>query len=151
MRIEIQRVAKAQVSVKKKLVGKIGPGLVVFVGFSQEDEREKVEILAKKLVHLRIFSDELGKMNLSLLDVKGEVLIISQFTLYADLTGRRPSFTESAKPEKANELYEYFKYQVESLIKKENPSFKRVESGIFGAHMSVELENDGPVTISVEK
>jgi D-tyrosyl-tRNA(Tyr) deacylase len=151
MRLVVQRVARAQVSVENKLVGKIGKGLLVFVGFSRGDEIEKADALAAKLVHLRIFSDELGKMNLSLLDVKGEVLIISQFTLYADLTGRRPSFTESAKPEKANELYEYFKYQVETLIKKENPSFKNVESGVFGAHMSVELENDGPVTICLEK
>lgn len=151
MRLVVQRVGRAQVSVEEKVVGKIGKGLLVFVGFCLGDAIEKADALARKLVHLRIFSDESGKMNLSLLDVKGEVLIISQFTLYADLSGRRPSFTESAKPEKANELYEYFKYQVETLIKKENPSFKNIESGVFGAHMSVELENDGPVTICLEK
>ena len=151
MRLVVQRVSRAQVLVDERIVGKIGKGLLVFVGFCQGDAIQKADALARKLVNLRIFSDQTGKMNLSLLDVKGEVSIISQFTLYADLSGRRPSFTESAKPEKANELYEYFKYQVETLIKKENPSFKNIESGVFGAHMRVELENDGPVTICLEK
>lgn len=151
MRLVVQRVNKAKVSVNGKVSGEIGKGLLVFVGFTHTDTVKEVEYLAQKLIYLRIFADDAGKMNLSLIDVNEQILVVSQFTLYADLAGRRPSFTESAHPKIANELYQYFKFQLDHVMKKEKPSFKNIESGVFGAHMSVELENDGPVTICLER
>ena len=145
MKIVIQRVTNAQVEVDKKVVGKIGKGFLVLLGVTHEDTKENADYLVKKLCNLRVFSDENDKMNLSLKDVNGELLIVSQFTLYANCKdGNRPSFVEAAKPEQANELYEYFC----SECKKNDI---KVEKGIFGADMKVSLLNDGPVTIVIEK
>lgn len=145
MRLVVQRVKKAKVEVNKKVVGKIDEGLLVLCGINHLDTEEDADYLAKKLCNLRIFSDENDKMNLSVKDVNGELLIISQFTLYADCThGNRPSFTDSAKPEKAEPLYEYF-------LQKCQEYDINVERGIFGADMKVSLLNDGPVTIILEK
>lgn len=145
MKIVIQRVTNAQVEVDKKVVGKIGKGFLVLLGVTHEDTKENADYLVKKICKLRVFSDENDKMNLSLKDVNGELLIVSQFTLYANCKdGNRPSFVEAAKPEQANELYEYFC----SECKKNDI---KVEKGIFGADMKVSLLNDGPVTIVIEK
>ena len=145
MRLVIQRVKNASVKVDGKVAGKINEGLLVLLGITHEDNKEKADYLAKKLVNLRIFKDENHKMNLSVRDINGELLIISQFTLYADTSqGNRPSFTNAAKPDFADELYEYFKEKCRGYDLK-------VESGIFGADMKVELLNDGPVTIILEK
>lgn len=145
MKIVIQRVTNAQVEVDKKVVGKIGKGFLVLLGVTHEDTKENADYLVKKLCKLRVFSDENDKMNLSLKDVNGELLIVSQFTLYANCKdGNRPSFVEAAKPKQANELYEYFC----SECKKNDI---KVEKGIFGADMKVSLLNDGPVTIVIEK
>lgn len=145
MKIVIQRVANAQVEVDKKVVGKIGKGFLVLVGVTHEDTKENADYLVKKLCKLRVFTDENDKMNLSLKDVNGELLIVSQFTLYANCKdGNRPSFVEAAKPEQANELYEYFCSECEK-------NDIKVEKGIFGADMRVSLLNDGPVTIIIEK
>lgn len=145
MKIVIQRVTNAQVEVEKKVVGKIGKGFLVLLGVTHEDTKENADYLVKKLCKLRVFSDENDKMNLSLKDVNGELLIVSQFTLYANCKdGNRPSFVEAAKPEQANELYEYFCDECEK-------NDIKVEKGIFGADMKVSLLNDGPVTIVIEK
>ena len=145
MKIVIQRVLDAQVEVDKKIVGKIGKGFLVLLGVTHEDTRENADYLVKKLCKLRVFSDENDKMNLSLKDVNGELLIVSQFTLYANCKdGNRPSFVEAAKPDQANELYEYFCDECEK-------NDIKVEKGIFGADMKVSLLNDGPVTIVLEK
>ena len=145
MKLVIQRVKRASVEVNKEIVGKIEQGFLVLLGVGPEDTKENADFLIQKLIKLRVFGDENGKMNLSLKDINGELLIVSQFTLYADCTGgNRPSFTNAAKPDKANELYEYFIKE----CKKENI---KVEHGIFGADMKVELLNDGPVTILLEK
>ncbi len=145
MKIVIQRVKNAQVEVEKEVVGKIGKGFLVLLGVTHNDTKEQADYLVKKLCKLRVFTDENGKMNLGLKDIEGELLIVSQFTLYADCTGgNRPSFTEAAKPEQANELYEYFCSQCEK-------NQIHVEKGIFGADMKVSLLNDGPVTIIMEK
>lgn len=145
MRLVVQRVKNASVKVDGKVAGKINEGLLVLLGITHEDNKEKADYLAKKLVNLRIFKDENHKMNLSVRDINGELLIISQFTLYADTSqGNRPSFTNAAKPDFADELYEYFKEKCMEYDLK-------VESGIFGADMKVELLNDGPVTIILEK
>ena len=145
MKIVIQRVKYSNVKVDSKIVGKIEKGFMVLLGVGPEDTEEQADYLVQKLIKLRVFEDENGKMNLSLKDVNGELLIISQFTLYADCSGgNRPSFSNAAKPEKANELYEYF-------IKKCEEQNVKVEHGIFGADMKVELLNDGPVTIILEK
>lgn len=144
MKIVIQRVTNAQVEVDKKVVGKIGKGFLVLLGVTHEDTKENADYLVKKLCKLRVFSDENDKMNLSLKDVNGELLIVSQFTLYANCKdGNRPSFVEAAKPEQANELYEYFC----SECKKNDI---KVEKGIFGADMKVSLLNDGPFTIVLD-
>lgn len=146
MKLVIQRVLNSQVDVDGKTVGKIGKGFMVLCGITHQDSEKEADILARKLCNLRVFEDENGKMNLSLKDVGGELLIISQFTLYADSmsSGNRPSFIAAARPEKAEPLYEYF-------IKKCESEGIHVEKGIFGADMKVSLINDGPVTILMEK
>lgn len=145
MKLVIQRVKNAQVKVEDKVVGKIGKGFLVFLGVTHKDNTENADYLVKKLCKLRVFEDENGKMNLGLKEVDGELLIVSQFTLYADCTqGNRPSFTDAAKPEQANELYEYFCSEC-------SKNDIKVEKGIFGADMKIELLNDGPVTIIMEK
>ena len=145
MRLTVQRVDKASVKVDGKIVGEIQKGFLVLLGVTHSDTKETADFLVKKLCNLRVFEDENEKMNLSIKDVDGELLIISQFTLYADTRkGNRPNFLESAKPEFANELYEYFVEQ----CKKEG--IRKVDTGIFGAHMDVSLLNNGPVTINLE-
>lgn len=145
MKLVVQRVKNAQVEVEGKLVGKIEQGFLVLLGVTHSDTKDQADYLVKKLCKLRVFTDENDKMNLGLKDINGELLIVSQFTLYADCSsGNRPSFTNAAKPEQAEELYEYFCEQCE----KNNI---KVEKGIFGANMKVSLLNDGPVTIIMEK
>lgn len=145
MKLLVQRVSSAQVDVDSKTVGKINNGFLVLIGVTHTDTREIADYLVKKLCNLRVFKDENSKMNLSIKDVAGELLIVSQFTLYADCQhGNRPSFVNSAKPDMANELYEYF-------VEKCRKEVKNVETGIFGADMKVSLLNDGPVTIMLEK
>ena len=140
----MQRVSRASVSVNDKIVGKIGPGLVVFLGVAQGDSKEDASYLANKVVNLRIFADESSKFALSALDTRGDILIVSQFTLLADShKGRRPDFTDAAPPDLAKELYEFFVEQVRSTGLK-------VETGLFQEHMLVEIHNDGPVTILLE-
>ena len=144
MRALIQRVTSASVKVEGKIVGKIGKGFLVFLGIYEEDTEEKIEKLTKKIINLRIFNDENDKMNLSIKDVKGEILLISQFTLCADTRkGNRPSFVSAKNPKDANMIYE----KTIENIKNENIV---VEKGIFGADMKVELLNDGPVTILLD-
>jgi len=144
MKLVIQRVKRASVHVDGEIVGAIGQGLLVFLGVSKTDTFDILQRYVDKLVKMRIFSDENGKTNLSLSDVNGELLIVSQFTLYADCRkGNRPSFTLAGLPDLANALYEEFKL----LCKLQVPV---VESGIFGADMSVSLENDGPFTIVLD-
>jgi len=141
MRLLIQRVTRAEVRVDGRLVGDIGPGLMILVGVGQRDSEAEADLLAGKSVDLRIFRDEQGKTNRSLTDVGGEVLAISQFTLFADTRkGRRPSFLDAAPPDQGNALYERFCAAVEARG-------VRVARGIFGAEMEVELVNDGPMTI----
>ena len=145
MKALIQRVKKASVTVDGKLCSQIGHGLLVLLGVVKGDEKLNADKLAEKLVHLRIFDDENGVMNQSLLDVSGSILSISQFTLYADCyNGNRPSFTDAAKPDFANELYEY-------IVEECKKQVEIVETGVFGADMKVGLVNDGPVTIILEK
>ena len=146
MKFVVQRVKNAQVDIEGKTVGKIEKGFMVLIGVTHTDTKEIADYLVKKLINLRIFEDENGKMNLSLEDINGELLIISQFTLYADTkkSGNRPSFIDAAKPEHAEKLYEYF-------IKKCKEERVNVQTGEFGADMKVELINDGPVTIMLEK
>lgn len=145
MKLLVQRVKQASVKVDEDIVGKIDKGYLVLIGITHTDTKEIAEYLVKKLCNLRIFEDEQGKMNLSLKDVGGKLLIVSQFTLYANCeSGNRPSFTDAAKPDIANELYEYFCNQC-----KENQI--EVQKGIFGADMKVSLINDGPVTIILER
>lgn len=144
MKLVIQRVANAQVEVNNKIIGQIGKGFLVLLGVTHEDNKENADYLVKKLLNLRIFPDENYKMNLSLKDVDGELLVVSQFTLYADCQkGNRPSFVEAAKPDKADELYNYF-------IDKCKGEGVTVKTGEFGAQMKVSLLNDGPVTIILE-
>ena len=136
---------KAEVKVDGNIVGKIDKGFLVLIGIKVGDTKEQADYLVKKLCNLRVFSDENDKMNLSIKDVKGKLLIVSQFTLYGDCSqGNRPSFIEAARPEEANPLYEYFCNQCEL-------NNIEVQKGIFGADMKVELINDGPVTIIIEK
>ncbi|NMA02420.1 MAG: D-tyrosyl-tRNA(Tyr) deacylase [Clostridia bacterium] len=144
MRAVIQRVKKAKVTVDNNIVGSINQGFVVLLGVTHEDTLEDIKYLAEKIINLRIFEDEQGKLNLSLVDIQGEILSVSQFTLYADCRkGRRPSFTNAAPPEMANNLYlEFNNYLRELGIK--------VATGVFQAHMDVELVNNGPVTIILD-
>ncbi len=145
MKLVVQRVKNAKVTVDNNITGQIERGFLVLLGVAPTDTKEIADYLVQKLVKLRIFTDENDKMNLSVKDINGELLIVSQFTLYADCTGgNRPSFIGAAKPELANELYEYFinQCQKEGL---------KTKHGIFGADMKVELLNDGPVTIILEK
>lgn len=145
MRVLIQRVSKASVIVENKVISQIGKGLVVLLGIGRGDGEEQVKFLAEKVANLRIFEDEEGKTNLSVLDVQGEAIVVSQFTLYADARkGRRPSFTDAALPDIAEPLVNRF---VELLGGHGIPT----QTGQFGAHMQVEIHNDGPVTIWLEK
>lgn len=142
----IQRVKKASVTVDEAIVGEIGEGMLVLLGVHVTDTVEEMRWVAKKSANLRIFSDEEGRMNLSVQDVDGEVLVVSQFTLYGNTSkGNRPSFVASAQPEQANALYEAYIKEMEQLLGKPVPS------GVFGAMMDVNLVNDGPVTLWVEK
>lgn len=141
MRIVIQRVSHASVAVDGEQIGAIGRGFLVLLGVAEGDTRDMVDRYVRKLSTLRIFEDSEGKTNLSLTDVGGEVLVVSQFTLYADCKkGNRPSFIKAGSPEFANDMYEYFKQKCVE-------TFGKVESGSFGADMKVELLNDGPFTI----
>jgi len=145
MRIVIQRVSRASVQVGNEVVGKIGNGLLVFLGVAHGDEEDDVHWLAKKLINLRVFNDDEDKMNLSVNDITGEVLLVSQFTLHASTKkGNRPSFIKSAEPKLGKRLYDYF---IEHL----NKEYKiNVATGEFGAMMEIELLNDGPVTIIID-
>ena len=145
MKFLIQRVLEASVKVDGETVGSIGKGLLVFVGAGREDDRVAADKYLKKLLGLRIFEDENGKTNLSLKDVNGELLFVSQFTLYANCKkGNRPSFIEAGDPDTANELYEY-------IIREAAKSVPIVQHGIFGADMKVHLINDGPFTIILDE
>lgn len=143
MKVLLQRVKNAQVNVSEKIIGKIGNGLLIFLGVGKEDNEKDIDYLVEKVSNLRIFGDEKGQMNLSVLDKGGEILIVSQFTLYASCErGRRPSFEKTASPERALELYKKF-------VQRFRATGLKVEEGEFGALMSVELVNDGPVTILI--
>lgn len=146
MRALIQRVKSAQVIVDEQTVGKIEQGLLVFLGLHQNDHVGQLPWMIEKLIHLRLFTDEAGKMNLSVQDVQGKILVVSQFTLYGDCrTGRRPSFTQTMPPQDAEGLYEQFVSKLKEAIGE-----SQVETGTFGAYMQVELVNDGPVTFLIE-
>lgn len=145
MRAVVQRVSSSSVSVNDEIVGSIGAGLNVLLGIGTNDDFEDIKYLADKIINLRIFEDDNEKMNNSLLDTKGEILVISQFTLQGDCRkGRRPSFIEAARPEKALELYKQFINYIEDKYD------LSVESGTFQEHMSVDINNDGPVTLLVD-
>ncbi|KLO21746.1 MULTISPECIES: D-aminoacyl-tRNA deacylase [unclassified Marinitoga] len=145
MRAVVQRVKKAHVDVEGETVGKIDKGILVLLGVGQNDDEKDIEWLADKILNLRIFEDNEGKMNLSLLDIKGEILIVSQFTLYGDCRkGRRPSYSSAAKPDKGKEYYEKFIEFIENKYK------INVEKGVFQAEMEVNLINDGPVTLLLD-
>ncbi len=144
MKVVVQRVSSASVRIDGRTVGEIGQGLVLLVGVAESDSKTEIEFVANKCAELRIFQDDQQKMNLSLLEVGGEILSISQFTLLGDTKkGRRPSFIKAAEPDKADEYYQYFNHLLTQRGIK-------VEKGIFGAMMDVELINDGPVTLIVE-
>jgi len=144
MRAVVQRVTESRVEVANEVVGKIGAGLLVLLGVARNDTTSDADYLTEKIINLRIFDDAEGKMNRSLVDLGGEMLVVSQFTLFGDTRrGRRPSYTEAAEPEKANELYEYFVARVRGLG-------ISVETGVFQAMMIVSLTNDGPVTILLD-
>ena len=146
MRVLLQRVSSARVAVDGKVTGEIGRGLLLLVGIRDADTEVEVEWMARKVAQLRVFSDTHGKMNLSVQDVHGGVLAISQFTLYGDTTkGNRPSYITAARPEVAEPLYQKFCAELSGLIG------EPVARGVFGAHMDVELVNDGPVTLMLEK
>ena len=144
MRAVVQRVSRASVTVDGEIAGKIGRGLLVLLGVARTDTPESASYLAEKVANLRIFSDNEGRMNLSMLDAAGAALVVSQFTLYGDTRGgRRPSYIQAAAPEQANHLYQEFVRSMRSLGVK-------VETGVFQAHMQVDLLNDGPVTILLD-
>ncbi|RHW46044.1 D-tyrosyl-tRNA(Tyr) deacylase [Bombilactobacillus bombi] len=145
MKVVLQRVQQASVTINHQLVSQIGAGLLLLVGFGQDDNSEAVDYLAAKISKSRIFADQNGKTNLSIADVKGEILSVSQFTLYANTKkGNRPSFTEALEPQKAQKLYELFNQQLAN-------TGVNVKTGVFGADMQVELINDGPLTIIYER
>ena len=145
MRAVIQRVSSASVSVEGAKISKIGMGLLILLGIENSDTNEDIEWLSRKIVHLRVFNDASGIMNNSLLDSKGDVIVVSQFTLHASTKkGNRPSYSKAAKPEMAIPLYEKFILQIEADLN------KKVGTGIFGADMKVALLNDGPVTILID-
>ncbi|KUJ53919.1 D-aminoacyl-tRNA deacylase [Chryseobacterium aquaticum] len=144
MKAVIQRVSEASVKVDDQIVGEIGKGLMLLIGIDENDEKADADWLIQKILNLRIFGDENDKLNLSVKDISGEILCISQFTLIADYKkGNRPSFIKAAKPEKAVPLFEYFKEEIAK-------SGLKIEKGIFGADMKVSLINDGPVTIVMD-
>ena len=144
MKVVLQRVSEAMVTVEGRIAGRIGRGLMLLVGVGQEDTERDLEWMADKLAGLRIFEDDAGKMNLSVEDVEGAVLSVSQFTLYGDCRkGRRPSFMDAARPETAEKLYDQFNERLRS-------KGLRVETGVFGAMMDVSLVNDGPVTLILD-
>ena len=145
MRVVIQRVRKASVKINDEIVGEIQQGLLVLLGIEHVDSELDADYLIQKLIHLRIFGDDEGKMNLSVSDISGDLLIVSQFTLFADTKkGNRPSFIRSARPEQAIPLCDYFLSQLNKLFS------GKIENGVFGANMQVELINDGPVTIILD-
>lgn len=145
MKVVLQRVTNAKVEIKDKVVGKIDKGLLVLVGFTQNDTEENIKWIVNKLVNLRIFDDENGIMNLSIKDVKGEILSVSQFTLYANTKkGNRPSYVEALKQEEATILYDKFNKELKE-------TGINIETGVFREDMKVSLTNDGPVTIIIEK
>lgn len=144
MRVIIQRVTQASVSVESSTPRSIGQGLAIFIAVAKEDHRDDADYLVNKIAGLRIFADDQGKMNRSLTEIGGAMLIVSNFTLYGDTRkGRRPSFDAAAAPERARELYEYFVARARQVC-------AQVETGVFQAHMSVGIENDGPVTLICE-
>ena len=143
MKLVVQRVTRASVEVDDEIVGKIDEGLMVLVGFGVNDTTKEADYLAKKLLKLRIFKDENGRMNRSVQDINGKLLLVPQFTLYASTKKNRPSFHKAMNPESATELFEYFKEKCSEGVE--------VESGVFGAYMKVDLLNNGPVTILLEK
>ncbi|MBS1493934.1 MAG: D-tyrosyl-tRNA(Tyr) deacylase [Bacteroidetes bacterium] len=144
----IQRVTKTSVTIDGKLHSEIGKGLLILLGVKTGDNEEQIKYLSKKIVDLRIFSDEQGKMNLSVKDISGEIVVISQFTLCADngKSGNRPSFVLAEKPERANELYELMIDEMKNMYEAD-----KIKSGVFAADMKVDLLNDGPVTIILER
>lgn len=145
MKVVIQRVKSSSVSVADEIVGEINQGLLILLGITHDDTKDQCDWLVNKIINMRIFSDSEDKLNLSVKDIAGSILLISQFTLYAEAEkGNRPSFTSAARPEIAKPLYEYF---IDKLKANDIP----VESGIFGADMQVELINDGPITIILER
>ena len=145
MKFVIQRVEKASVEVDRKTISEIKKGYLVLIGIANEDTKDNADYLINKLINLRVFEDKDGKMNLSLKDVDGELLLVSQFTLYGDCSrGNRPSFSQAAKPEEANKLYEY-------IVEECKQKVETVKSGVFGANMKINLINDGPVTIIMER
>ncbi len=144
MRIVLTTVLEAKVTIDNKVVGQIGRGYCLLVGFTHDDNQEVVNKMVDKMLSLRVFTDEKGLTNLSLYDVKGEILSVSQFTLYADVTGgRRPSFVNAMKPNEAKELYEYFNSQIKE-------KYGAVQTGEFGADMKVSSVNDGPFTVILD-
>ena len=144
MKALLQRVTHASVSVESEVVGKIGRGLVVFIGIAVGDTEKDAQYLVQKIVNLRIFADEVGRFNVSALDIKGELMVVSQFTLLADARkGRRPSFVDAAPPEQAEKLFEQF-------VAEARATGLKVETGRFQQHMQVEIHNDGPVTIMLD-
>ena len=146
MKLVVQRVKKSNLKIKNKLYSSINTGMVILIGISKNDNYEIAKELANKIIKLRIFNDDNGKMNKNIMETKGEVLVVSQFTLYADTNkGNRPSFINAAKPELAISLYNHFIDELQKLIS------SKVRTGKFGADMKIELINDGPVTIILEK
>lgn len=146
MKLVVQRVKKSNLKIKNKLYSSINTGMVILIGISKNDNYEMAKELANKITKLRIFNDANGKMNKNIMEIKGEILVVSQFTLYADTNkGNRPSFINAAKPELAISLYNHFIDELQKLIS------SKVRTGKFGADMKIELINDGPVTIILEK
>ncbi len=146
MKLVVQRVKKSNLKIKNQLYSSINTGMVILIGISKNDNYEMAKELANKIIKLRIFNDDNGKMNKNIMQIKGEVLVVSQFTLYADTNkGNRPSFINAAKPELAISLYNHFIDELQKLIS------SKVRTGKFGTEMKIELINDGPVTIILEK